>query len=67
METINILKALIELVDQATFNVNTRGATQIAGLAQAANDLVARLEAAQEDSDAAVLNDTLAEISSDVK
>jgi len=47
METINIIKALLELIAQGTFNVNTNGAKQIAGLTNAAEALVADLEIAE--------------------
>ena len=64
METINILKALLELLDQATFNVNTRGSQQISGLVNAANGLVARLEAEEEAIDSAI-EEVLEEVEDD--
>jgi len=47
METINIIKALLQLVKQGSFNVNTDGAKQISGLVNAAEAQVALLEAAE--------------------
>jgi hypothetical protein len=44
-QTVNILRGLLALVDRGTFNVNTEGATKIAGLRQAAEAELNRLEA----------------------
>jgi hypothetical protein len=42
-DTVEILKALVALVDQGTFNVNTKGATEIATIRQAAGQKIEEL------------------------
>jgi hypothetical protein len=44
METIEILRALLELIAQGNFNVNTKGAHQISGLMDATEAHVRSLE-----------------------